>query len=186
MLTSSRLNELQLNNEYHIQSILNLKSTNSSKRQFTIPSNLILPKALPSFSKIESIAISSSYQARKDQVLKLALETALHFDALPSNSSTNKKSKSTTSVSKVVVAAGSNNNKSNGWKGLNKGSPLEGWQVFKAVEEKDIMFLMEVRDREFDLLVQPQRGSNTTPLVSAMKLGKSRKYSILFRLTSSF
>ncbi|KAI0733374.1 hypothetical protein C8Q72DRAFT_636905 [Fomitopsis betulina] len=50
---------------------------------------------------------------------------------------------------------------------------IEPHEVFAAVERKDIMFLMEVRDRAFPLLVK--RHGGVTPLVHAMRCGKSHQ-----------
>ncbi|KAJ3490321.1 hypothetical protein NLI96_g1541 [Meripilus lineatus] len=48
-------------------------------------------------------------------------------------------------------------------------SEPESYEVLSAIERKDIMFLMEVRDRAFHLLLQPSGG--VTPLVHAMRVG---------------
>lgn len=50
---------------------------------------------------------------------------------------------------------------------------LQPHEVFAAVERKDIMFLMEVRDKAFHLLVK--RHGGVTPLVHAMRCGKSHQ-----------
>ncbi|KAG8855619.1 hypothetical protein FRB96_006814 [Tulasnella sp. 330] len=47
------------------------------------------------------------------------------------------------------------------------------WQVLKAVEMKDMMYLMEVRDRAFHLLLR--RTGDATPLLHAMRIGASHK-----------
>ncbi|KAF8268239.1 hypothetical protein EI94DRAFT_1195765 [Lactarius quietus] len=47
----------------------------------------------------------------------------------------------------------------------------EPWEVLRAVENKDVMFLMEVRDRAFHALVRPSGG--VTPLIHAMRIGRS-------------
>ncbi|EIM88281.1 uncharacterized protein STEHIDRAFT_110059 [Stereum hirsutum FP-91666 SS1] len=47
----------------------------------------------------------------------------------------------------------------------------EYFEVLKAIEKKDIMYLMEIRDRAFHLLVRPSGG--VPPLVHAMRIGKS-------------
>jgi hypothetical protein len=47
----------------------------------------------------------------------------------------------------------------------------ESWEVMRAVENKDVMFLMEVRDRAFHALVRPSGG--VTPLIHAMRIGRS-------------
>ncbi|KAF7355222.1 hypothetical protein MSAN_01438000 [Mycena sanguinolenta] len=47
------------------------------------------------------------------------------------------------------------------------------FEVLRAVERKDIMYLMEVRDRAFHLLVRMSGG--ITPLLHAMRLGQSHR-----------
>ncbi|KAJ7283739.1 hypothetical protein C8J57DRAFT_1432781 [Mycena rebaudengoi] len=49
----------------------------------------------------------------------------------------------------------------------------EPYEVLRAVERKDIMYLMEVRDRAFPLLVRMSGG--ITPLLHAMRLGQSHR-----------
>ncbi|KAH9038829.1 hypothetical protein EDB84DRAFT_1587807 [Lactarius hengduanensis] len=45
------------------------------------------------------------------------------------------------------------------------------WEVLRAVENKDVIYLMEVRDRAFHALVRPSGG--VTPLIHAMRIGRS-------------
>ncbi|TFY72739.1 hypothetical protein EVG20_g247 [Dentipellis fragilis] len=47
----------------------------------------------------------------------------------------------------------------------------EPYEVLRAVERRDVMYLMEVRDRAFHLLVRQSGG--VTPLLHAMRIGKS-------------
>ncbi|KAF8517844.1 hypothetical protein JB92DRAFT_3142228 [Gautieria morchelliformis] len=47
------------------------------------------------------------------------------------------------------------------------------FEIFRAVERKDIVFLMEVRDRAFHLLLQ--RTGDATPLLHAMRIGRSHR-----------
>ncbi|KAG9013101.1 hypothetical protein FRB90_006273 [Tulasnella sp. 427] len=47
------------------------------------------------------------------------------------------------------------------------------WEVMKAIESKDVMFLMEVRDRAFHLLLR--RSGDATPLLHAMRIGPSHR-----------
>jgi len=48
-----------------------------------------------------------------------------------------------------------------------------GFQILRAVETKDIMFLMEVRDRAFHLLLR--KTGDVTPLLHAMRIGNSHR-----------
>ncbi|KAJ3502177.1 hypothetical protein NLJ89_g9007 [Agrocybe chaxingu] len=52
---------------------------------------------------------------------------------------------------------------SSGW------AHLQSYEVMKAIEEKDMIFLMEVRDKAFPLLLQSSGGE--TPLVHAIRTG---------------
>jgi hypothetical protein len=58
-------------------------------------------------------------------------------------------------------------------------SPQAPWkepqpfEVFRAIEQKDIMYLMEVRDRAFPLLLR--RSGDITPLLHAMRIGQSHR-----------
>ncbi|TDL29355.1 hypothetical protein BD410DRAFT_779753 [Rickenella mellea] len=49
----------------------------------------------------------------------------------------------------------------------------QAYEIFSAVERKDIMFLMEVRDRAFHLLLR--KSGDATPLVHAMRIGESHR-----------
>ncbi|OJA16993.1 hypothetical protein AZE42_00578 [Rhizopogon vesiculosus] len=60
-----------------------------------------------------------------------------------------------------------------------RSQPLGGWkepqpfEVLRAIERKDIMFLMEVRDRAFPLLLR--KSGDATPLLHAMRIGQSHR-----------
>ncbi|KAH0840025.1 hypothetical protein J3R83DRAFT_988 [Lanmaoa asiatica] len=47
------------------------------------------------------------------------------------------------------------------------------FEVFRAIEDKDIMFLMEIRDRAFPLLLR--KTGDATPLLHAMRIGQSHR-----------
>ncbi|KAG6918932.1 hypothetical protein DXG01_010587 [Tephrocybe rancida] len=47
------------------------------------------------------------------------------------------------------------------------------FEVFRAIERKDLMFLMEVRDHGFPLLLR--KTGNATPLLHAMRIGQSHR-----------
>ncbi|KAI0698925.1 hypothetical protein BC835DRAFT_1333432 [Cytidiella melzeri] len=50
-----------------------------------------------------------------------------------------------------------------------KARKIEPYQIFSAVEKKDVMFLMEVRDRDFEMLLR--KNGDVTPLLHAMRIG---------------
>ncbi|KZW03984.1 hypothetical protein EXIGLDRAFT_10097 [Exidia glandulosa HHB12029] len=49
----------------------------------------------------------------------------------------------------------------------------EPFEVYRAVERKDLVYLMEVRDRAFHLLLR--RTQNSTPLLHALRIGQSHR-----------
>ncbi|KAK7049612.1 hypothetical protein VNI00_005643 [Paramarasmius palmivorus] len=51
------------------------------------------------------------------------------------------------------------------------------YEVLRAVEQKDIMFLMEIRDRAFHLLLR--KNGDVTPLLHAMRIGQTRDVAIV-------
>jgi len=59
----------------------------------------------------------------------------------------------------------------------------EPWEVLRAVENKDVSYLMEVRDRAFNALVRPSGG--VTPLIHAMRIGKSH-HDVAITLVGAF
>ncbi|KAI0347066.1 hypothetical protein BDW22DRAFT_1351411 [Trametopsis cervina] len=54
-------------------------------------------------------------------------------------------------------------------KGPAKHWKVEPYQIFGAVEKRDVMFLMEVRDRDFEMLLR--KNGDVTPLLHAMRIG---------------
>lgn len=62
---------------------------------------------------------------------------------------------------------------------FSRSQPSGGWkepqpfEVFRAIERKDIMFLMEVRDRAFPLLLR--KTGDATPLLHAMRIGQTHR-----------
>ncbi|KZP32863.1 hypothetical protein FIBSPDRAFT_811645 [Athelia psychrophila] len=75
-------------------------------------------------------------------------------------------SSSSSLTSKIVVRPKSMTSASH-WK---EPQPFE---VFRAVERKDIMFLMEIRDKAFHLLLR--KSGDATPLLHAMRIGQSHR-----------
>ncbi|KAG5644064.1 hypothetical protein DXG03_009154 [Asterophora parasitica] len=49
----------------------------------------------------------------------------------------------------------------------------QAFEVFRAIEQKDIVFLMEIRDRAFHLLLR--KTGDATPLLHAMRIGQSHR-----------
>ena len=49
----------------------------------------------------------------------------------------------------------------------------QAYEVFRAIERKDVVFLMEIRDRAFHLLLR--KTGDATPLLHAMRVGASHR-----------
>ncbi|KAG6890959.1 hypothetical protein C0995_000916 [Termitomyces sp. Mi166 len=52
-------------------------------------------------------------------------------------------------------------------------SVSQPFEIFRAIERKDLIFLMEVRDRAFPLLLR--KTGDATPLLHAMRIGQSHR-----------
>lgn len=50
---------------------------------------------------------------------------------------------------------------------------MQPFEIFRAVERKDIIFLMEIRDKAFHLLLR--KSGDATPLLHAMRIGQSHR-----------
>ena len=135
----------------------------------TDPSPQVLPRSLPPLSHLFTTAQSSAAAARHSHLLAHSLATALETPLLPP-------APPEKAVPVQVVAE--ERKKGNGSSGARKEGVYEAFEVFRAVEQKDVMLLMEVRDRQFELLLQPTAGGGSTPLVHAMRLGPSRTSSV--------
>lgn len=108
----------------------------------------MLPQRLPPFHRLEALGEQAAITARKAHILSHSLATALNtpLDALPpvtDEQIKKKKAEKGEGVKGVVVASGGGGVRN--WK-ARTGEGFEAWQVFKAIEMRDIMFLAEVRD----------------------------------------
>jgi len=56
----------------------------------------------------------------------------------------------------------------------------EQWEIFRAIEKKDLMYLSEVRNRYFTMLLRYH--GDATPIVYALRIGKSHEEVALFML----
>lgn len=76
---------------------------------------------------------------------------------------------STSSVWSTISSAVSASRRLSKGKGPSKSWKVEPYQIFSAVEKHDVMFLMEVRDRDFEMLLR--KSGDVTPLLHAMRIG---------------
>ncbi|KAJ3811922.1 hypothetical protein F5876DRAFT_88015 [Lentinula aff. lateritia] len=164
------------NHESIIESIRNQLNDNttsrtSPKRQ-RLPSSLCLPDRLPNSSFIHREAEMAAPRAILRQLRRspsppseaddLDSEDERHTRN-PSSASTESTSPST-SPSRYSLETQRINL---AWK---EPQPFE---VLRAVERKDLIYLMEIRDRAFHLLLR--KWGDVTPLLHAMRIGKSHR-----------
>lgn len=133
-----------------------------------------LPERLPTSGFIQREAISLAPKELMRQELKMSMEETLKDEdaeqqdppdvarrrSLPPSP---RSASSIRSFVRSIVSPRLGRTPSSGWENL------QPYEVMKAVEEKDIMFLMEVRDKAFPLLLQSSGGE--TPLVHAIRTG---------------
>ncbi|EMD41083.1 hypothetical protein CERSUDRAFT_111656 [Gelatoporia subvermispora B] len=127
---------------------------------------------------------------QEEQRIKAELEAALASPSLSatsppessepetpkSSSEESPKPKSATSLFSTVSLASSkflSRRQSSQTKAAKAWKDPEPFEVYRAIEKKDITFLMEVRDRAFHLLLQ--KNGDVTPLIYAMRIGKSHQ-----------
>ncbi|OCH93589.1 hypothetical protein OBBRIDRAFT_790114 [Obba rivulosa] len=155
-----------------------------------------LPARLPNGAFIQREAEQSAprelAKQQEEQKLKAELEAALHSPSLSATSpsehseadtqgsepgqSPKPKSVSSLFSSVSLVSANllsrrrtsqTNPTENKSWK------DPEPFEIYRAIEKKDVTFLMEVRDRAFHLLLQ--KSGDVTPLIYAMRIGKSHQ-----------
>ncbi|KAF5387827.1 hypothetical protein D9615_000337 [Tricholomella constricta] len=129
-----------------------------------------LPERLPSSGFIQREAEDLAPRAILRQLRRSPTPTSSEHDGLPDTSEHDRRgSVSSVGSSSSVTSPISPkvNTKTSVWK---EPQPFE---VFRAIEHKDIIFLMEVRDRGFALLLR--KTGDATPLLHAMRIGQSHR-----------
>ncbi|KAF9569020.1 hypothetical protein CPC08DRAFT_702140 [Agrocybe pediades] len=132
-----------------------------------------LPSRLPTTSFIRREAEDLVPKELVKQMLTISMQEEMVKEVVESqeereapqspSSSMSRRSSSIRSFVKSMVSPRLGRAPVSGW------SNLQPYEVMKAIEEKDIMFLMEVRDKAFPLLLQSSGGE--TPLVHAIRTG---------------
>ncbi|KAG6837556.1 hypothetical protein H0H93_007737 [Arthromyces matolae] len=163
-----------MNNASIVQALgkqLDISTTNDDStraNRLRVVSELCLPERLPSSGFILREAEDLAPKAILRQLRRSPSPPSPHSDGhsdIPmrgrSASQSSEASSSTSPKSpKVQIVASS-------WK---EPQPFE---VFRAVERKDLPFLMEIRDRAFPLLLR--KTGDATPLLHAMRIGQSHR-----------
>ncbi|KAI0269162.1 hypothetical protein BC834DRAFT_967815 [Gloeopeniophorella convolvens] len=145
----------------------------SPKRQRSSP-HPCLPASLPSTAVIQREADLTAPKSLLSQLVK----NATHKTALTEAMSTKITDSPPQPQSPSEIVPSSPPSPLQRFFGLKKAPKAstswkdpESWEVLRAIERKDITYLMEVRDRAFHTLIRPSGG--TTPLIHTMRIGKS-------------
>ncbi|ORY89381.1 hypothetical protein BCR35DRAFT_300542 [Leucosporidium creatinivorum] len=156
---------MYLNNAPLIESLVHPSTRNSPSPRFpAVPPSPMLLRALPPTSHLVKLSKDSSRAAQHRQALEASLSSALEtpLDAHPAPAPDKRHAPSQTAGLKSVQSRVG---------GKRGGGKFEPSDVLKAIDKKDIMTLMEIRNQQFQLLLLPIGG--VVPLVSAMRRGKS-------------
>ncbi|KAF5393918.1 hypothetical protein D9757_000106 [Collybiopsis confluens] len=153
----------------------------SARKRKRLDSDPILPDRLPNSSFIQREADSLAPQTYLRQLWRTPLSPTSDSDSDTDSESDDTRSharrRSSYSTESTSPSASPSRIQSaqkalpNNWK---EPQPFE---VFRAVERKDIPYLMEIRDRAFHLLVD--KNGDTTPLVHALRIGSHRDVAIV-------
>ncbi|KAM0791285.1 hypothetical protein ACM66B_005759 [Microbotryomycetes sp. NB124-2] len=159
----------RLNNDFIVQALLHDHSASIGRQK--VAREPSLPRRLPPTSYINAVAQDHAKQARRAYVLQQSLASALDtpLDAqpapaqpldeardLPTSSSSNKAQ----AIADKQLAYGKRHK-----------TGYDSHDVLRCIEKRDAIGLMEIRNHNFQLLLQPVGG--VTPLVFCMRQGKN-------------
>ncbi|KAH9943039.1 uncharacterized protein BXZ73DRAFT_40794 [Epithele typhae] len=156
--------------------------TRASPPRDRSPPNPCLPARLPSTGEycsscdIEAPRALEAELKRQRKALEIALakpsEDEQEQDAASTSSSPktspNVKRKSVLDILPSAIQAAKMLRETSRRTGSSPWKPPEPFEIMRAIERKDIMFLMDVRDRSFESLVK--KSGDVTPLIHAMRI----------------
>ncbi|KAJ3800424.1 hypothetical protein GGU11DRAFT_742508 [Lentinula aff. detonsa] len=155
---------------------VNTASPTVPKRQ-SLSSSLCLPDRLPNSSFIQREAEKAGPKAILRQLRRSpspsSSEADDDFESEDGSHTRDPSSASTQSTSPSNSPSQPNHqpnhiqNSNSAWK------DPQPFEVLRAVERKDVVYLMEIRDRAFHLLLR--KWGDVTPLLHAMRIGKSHR-----------
>ncbi|KAG6857351.1 hypothetical protein H0H87_005654 [Tephrocybe sp. NHM501043] len=158
-----------MNNSPIVQALGKRLDNNSSAARGRVTSDPCLPERLPSIGFIQREANDLAPKAIIRQLRRSPTPPSpasdIHTD-VPERSRRASQSSEASSASaprspKVLA------NRITAW------TEPQPFEVFRAVERKDLVFLMEVRDHGFPLLLR--KTGDATPLLHAMRIGQSHR-----------
>lgn len=157
---------LRVENTHIIASLTTSTPTKRKPRQATLPSSVVLIRVLPGLASLAREGAKQAKRSKHSHILSESLATAFEtpLDA---------RAAAPAPKLRHAEATKDERRRANSSTGANADGSYEAFQVLRAIEKHDIMLLMDVKTRQFELLTTAVGG--TTPLVHAMRLGKSRE-----------
>ncbi|KAJ3922819.1 hypothetical protein F5877DRAFT_32964 [Lentinula edodes] len=149
----------------------NTTSRTSPKRQ-RLPSSLCLPDRLPNSSFIQREAEMAAPRAILRQ-LRRSPSPPSEADDLDSEDGRHTRNPSSVSTESTSPSASPSRSSLETQRINSAWKEPQPFEVLRAVERKDLIYLMEIRDRAFHLLLR--KWGDVTPLLHAMRIGKSHR-----------
>ncbi|KAF8826660.1 hypothetical protein F5879DRAFT_930467 [Lentinula edodes] len=149
----------------------NTTSRTSPKRQ-RLPSSLCLPDRLPNSSFIQREAEMAAPRAILRQ-LRRSPSPPSEADDLDSEDGRHTRNPSSASTESTSPSASPSRSSLETQRINSAWKEPQPFEVLRAVERKDLIYLMEIRDRAFHLLLR--KWGDVTPLLHAMRIGKSHR-----------
>ncbi|KAJ3869714.1 MAG: hypothetical protein NXY57DRAFT_981793 [Lentinula lateritia] len=164
------------NHESIIESIGNqlndITTSRTSPKRQRLPSSLCLPDRLPNSSFIQREAEMAAPRAILRQ-LRRSPSPPSEADDLDSEDGTHTRNPSSASTESTSPSASPSRSSLETQRINSAWKEPQPFEVLRAVERKDLIYLMEIRDRAFHLLLR--KWGDVTPLLHAMRIGKSHR-----------
>jgi len=159
-------------------SSLNLSKPEPRRR---VKSEPCLPSRLPSTRFLQREGEKSAPKSLLRQLVRIPSPPQSLLNDEPTSPRPESLRERSPSVSSSKSEIAPSSTTTNGWllAGKGKSSKQSSWkdpqpfEIFRAIERKDVMFIMEIRDRAFHLLLK--KSGDATPLVHAMRIGESHR-----------
>lgn len=140
--------------------------------QATLPHEECLARRLPSMQRIEAYAFEEAKTSARAANLEAAMSSELDFQS-PLASPSAESTRSANNAPHSNGTSSSDPTQFQPGRTLPPAKPLQAFDIFRALEKKDLELLFKARDHAFNLLVTPHGG--VLPLVHCLRLGKSHR-----------
>lgn len=153
------------------------ESARGAEPQQALPHQECLVKTLPTLGRIEADALEEAKTSARAANLQAAMSSELDFQPPPASPdderSAKGKRRSSAAASGPGAGLGTHPSQAQTSRPLPPMKPLQPYDVFRAIEKKNLELLFRARDTAFQLLVTPHGG--VLPLVHCLRLGHSHR-----------